>query len=74
VLATVTCVLELAGQPMQAREIHAAAEQLAGEPLRWASVKATLAAYASGSDPRFRRIRRGIYQIVRAEDAPRRSR
>ncbi len=31
VLETITLVLELAGQPMRAREIHAATEQLAGE-------------------------------------------
>ncbi|HEY5479364.1 MAG TPA: hypothetical protein VIJ84_07105, partial [Gaiellaceae bacterium] len=66
VLETVTLVLELAGDPMRAREIHAAACELAGEPLRWSSVKRTLAAYASGSDPRFRRIRRGMYQTVEA--------
>jgi len=33
-----------AGDPMQAREIPAAAEQLAGEPLRWTSLKAAMAA------------------------------
>jgi hypothetical protein len=33
VLETVTMVLEQAGDPMQVREIHAAVEQLAGEPL-----------------------------------------
>ena len=66
VLETVTMVLKRAGKPMRAREIHAAACELAGEPLRWSSVKRTLAAYASGSDPRFRRIRRGMYQTVEA--------
>ena len=66
VLETVTLVLERAGEPMRAREIHAAACELAGEPLRRSSVKGTLAAYASGSDPRFRRIRRGMYQTVEA--------
>jgi len=63
VLETVTLVLELAGVPMRAREIHAAAEQLAGEPLRWTSVKGTLAAYAEGAKPRFERVRRGNYRI-----------
>jgi len=48
---------------MRAREIHAAAEQLAGEPLLWTSVKAALAAYAEGSEPRFERVRRGYYRI-----------
>ena len=66
VLETVTLVFERAGEPMRAREIHGAACELAGEPLRRSSVKGTLAAYASGSDPRFRRIRRGMYQTVEA--------
>src|SRR5674476_1199527 len=61
VLETVTLVLELAGKPMRAREIHAAAEQLSGKPLRWSSVKGTLAAYAEGYDHRFDRVSRGVY-------------
>src|SRR5665811_842578 len=65
VLETVTLVLELAVEPMRAREIHAAAEQRAGESLRWASVKAALAAYAEGSEARFERVRRGYYRIGR---------
>lgn len=48
---------------MRAREIHVAAEQLASEPLRWSSVKGTLAAYAEGSNPRFERVPRGYYRI-----------
>ena len=63
VLETVTLVLERARIPMRAREIHAAAEQLAGEPLRWTSVKAALAADAEGSESRFERVRRGYYWI-----------
>ena len=63
VLATITRVLEEANCPMRAREIHAAAEQLSGEPLLWSSVKGTLAAYVEGSDPRFERVRRGYYRI-----------
>ena len=63
-LATITRVLEAADRPMRAREIHAAAGQLLGEPLLCTSVRGALAAYASGSDPRFRRIRRGVYQIA----------
>ena len=65
-LETVTLVLKRVGKPMPAREIHAAACELVGKPLLWKSVKGTLAAYASGSDPRFRRIRRGMYQTVEA--------
>jgi len=63
VLETVTLVLEQAGNPMQVREIHAAAEQLAGEPLLWKSVKAALAVNADGEEARFERIRRGYYRI-----------
>jgi hypothetical protein len=63
VLATITRVLEEAEGPMRTQEIHAAAEQLSGEPLRWTSVKAALAAYANGYEPLFERVRRGYYRI-----------
>jgi hypothetical protein len=63
VLETVIRVLKQAGDPMRAREIHAAAEQLAGEPLLWKSVKAALAASAEGEEARFERVRRGYYRI-----------
>src|SRR5450759_3257879 len=43
VLEAVTLVLERAGEPMRAREIHEAACELACEPLLWTSVKAALA-------------------------------
>ena len=64
-LETVTRVLEQAGGPMRARDIHGKAEQLTGEALRWTSVKAALAAGASSRTPRFQRIRHGIYQRAR---------
>ena len=67
VLETVTCVLERAGEPMRARDIYAAAEQLAGEALRWTSVKAALAAGAASRTRRFERIRRGVSQRARPE-------
>jgi hypothetical protein len=35
VLETVALALALAGQPMRAREIHAAAEAVAGQQLHW---------------------------------------
>ncbi len=63
VLETVTLVLELAREPMRAREIHATARELAGEPLLWKSVKAALAANAEGDEARFERVRRGYYRI-----------
>jgi len=61
----VTLVLERAGEPMRAREIHEAACDLAGEPLLWESVKAALSADVAGEHPRFRRVRRGVYQLAR---------
>ncbi len=57
-LEMVTLVLERAEGPMRAREIHAAAEELAGEMLLWTSVKAALAAGASGRSRRFQRVQR----------------
>ena len=48
---------------MQVREIHAAAEQLAGKPLLWKSVKAALAVNTEGEEARFERVRRGYYRI-----------
>jgi hypothetical protein len=65
VLETVTGVLERAGRPMRACEIHAAAERIAGQPLLLSSVKAILAAYSCRNNPRFRRISRGIYELAR---------
>ena len=69
-LESVTLVLALAGQPMRAREIHAAAEQLAGESLRWTSVKAALADASSGASPRFNRVRRGVGERVSSRAGP----
>ena len=65
VLKAVTMVLEQAGGPMPAREIRAAACELAGEPLLSKSVKAALSANVAGEHPRFRRVRHGVYQLAR---------
>ena len=65
VLETLTLALARAGQPMRAREIHAAAERLAGRPLLVTSVKAALAVGASGDQPRFQRLRYGVYAVAR---------
>jgi hypothetical protein len=65
VLETVTLVLELAGRPMRACEIHWAATELLGTPLRWRSVKGILSAYTIGGDKRFRRARHGVYELAR---------
>jgi hypothetical protein len=63
-LRTVTDVLLASSRPMRAREIHGAAEQLLGEPLRWASVRGILSAYTIGGDRRFRRLRRGLSELA----------
>ena len=62
VLETIVRVLDKADRPMRACEIHAAAEDLAGERLLWTSVKAALAAGAVGLSPRFQRVRYGVYR------------
>jgi hypothetical protein len=56
-------VLERRGEPMQAREVHAAVEALLDEPVRWGSVKACLAANVTGSSPRFVRVAPGRYAM-----------
>lgn len=58
----------MADQPMQARKIHTAAEQLLGEPLLWTSVKAILARYGEGRGSRFERVRRCYYRLARPCD------
>jgi len=63
VLDTATLVLKQAGGQMRAREIHAAGQRLAGDALLWTSVKAALAAGATGAPRPFQRIRRGVYRL-----------
>ena len=65
VLETISLVLGSAARPMQVSEIHSAAEQLAGKPLRRTSVKAAPAAGVSSRMPRFQRVRRGVYRSTR---------
>jgi len=48
---------------MQARDVHARVETLLDEPVRWATVKATLAGNLDGPAPRFVRVARGRYGI-----------
>lgn len=65
VLETVTRVLESAREPMRPRDIHLAAQEMTGTPLRWGSVKGALSAYTVGGDRRFRRVGYGRYEIRR---------
>ncbi len=64
VLGAVMEVLEFAGGPLRAREIHVAAEKLLGEPVAWSSVKNSLAEGVRRTPPRFERIGRGRYRLA----------
>ncbi len=64
IVAAVTRVLSDHPEPLQAREVHARVEKLLDEPVRWASVKATLAGNVNGAAPRFVRVARGRYAIA----------
>jgi hypothetical protein len=64
VLEAVVQVLADQGEPMRAKDIHAAVEASLGERVRWTSVKAALAANVSGASPRFVRVARGRYVLA----------
>ncbi len=63
IVKAIVRVLAERQEPMQAKDVHAAVEALPGEPVRWASVKAALAANVGGPSPRFVRIARGRYTL-----------
>lgn len=52
------------GEPMRAREVHAAVEGMLGEAVAWSSVKGALSSNVSGSSPRFVRVARGRYVLA----------
>jgi hypothetical protein len=64
VIDTITAILEHADQPMRTRDIHTTAEELLGRPIKWTSVKATLAEHVRGPRPRFQRTGYGRYRIA----------
>lgn len=63
IIEAIVRVLAERREPMQAKEVHAAVEALFGESVRWASVKAALAANVAGPSPRFVRVARGRYAL-----------
>jgi hypothetical protein len=63
IIDAIAQVLSDEGDPMQARDVHTQVETLLGEPVRWASVKATLASNLEGPAPRFVRVARGRYAV-----------
>jgi hypothetical protein len=70
VLAAVTEVLGAAREPMRARMIHMAVEELVGEPVSGSSVKNCLASDVGGKSPRFERVGRGRYRLTSDGRAP----
>jgi hypothetical protein len=63
VIDAISQVLSEKSDPMQARDVHAEVEALLGEPVRWATVKATLAGNLDDPNPRFVRVARGRYSV-----------
>jgi hypothetical protein len=55
-------VLAAAERPLRAREIHAAAEKLAGTPLSWNTVKDCLHKHARRPDSPIGRVSHGRYR------------
>ena len=64
VVKAIVNVLADRGEPMRAKEIHAAVETLLGGPVSWSSVKQALATHVDGPSPRFVRIARGRYMLA----------
>jgi hypothetical protein len=68
VLDAIVQVLADRGQPMRAKDIHAAVEVLVGEPVPPSSVKGGLAKNVAGSPARFVRLARGLYILAWPQD------
>ncbi len=62
VLETISSVLASAARPMRAREIHAAAQKLAGMPLSWNTVKDCLHKNARRPSGLVERVGHGRYR------------
>lgn len=60
IIDAIAQVLGDQGDPMKGRDVHAQVETLLGEPVRWASIKATLAGNLDGPVPRFVGVARGV--------------
>lgn len=56
-------ILRLAGRPMTLAEIHDSACVILGRELGRSALKSALSANVLCARPRFRRIRRGIYEL-----------
>ncbi|HEV3070436.1 MAG TPA: hypothetical protein VGY76_03300 [Solirubrobacteraceae bacterium] len=63
-LKVIVQVLADRGEPMRAKDIHAAVEALVGEPVPRSSVKGALASDVAGSSGQLVRVARGRYVLV----------
>jgi hypothetical protein len=63
IIDAISRVLSDERDPLQARDVYARVETLLDEPVRWATVKATLAGNLDGPAPRFVRVARGRYGV-----------
>ena len=63
VLETILRILHEADGPVHARDIHARAEKILGQPVSWFSMKDRLSIYSRGDRPRFHRVRHGWYRL-----------
>jgi hypothetical protein len=63
IVDAVVRVLSEHDEALQARDVHARVEAMLGEPVRWATVKTSLAGNVGGPAPRFLRVARGRYTI-----------
>jgi len=57
-------VLAMAERPLRACEIHAAAQELAGIPLSWNTVKDCLHKNAGRGDSTVERVGHGLYRVA----------
>ena len=64
VLAAVTRVLKLAGEPMMVSDIHGAVKRVLDDSVPLSTVKDALSVHTVGGDRRFRRVRHGIYELA----------
>jgi hypothetical protein len=56
--------LAASDKPLRAREIHAAAETFAGEPLSWNTIKDCLHKSARTPSAPIERVRDGLYRLT----------
>ena len=63
-MAAVTRVLESAGEPLMVSEIHEAVKRVLDDRVPLSTVKDALSSHTvGGGDPRFKRVRHGIYEL-----------